>query len=73
MRERERDLRGEGAGGGELVADEVAGGDVGNGEELGEAGGVGALADSRAAKEHPLDISALARRTNDGQRRRERR
>lgn len=50
------------------MADEVAGGDVGDGEELGEAGSVGALADSWAAKEHPLDISGLARSINGGQR-----
>lgn len=55
------------------MADEVAGGDVGNAEELGEAGGVGALADSRAAEENPLDIPALARTTVGGQRRGERR
>lgn len=67
------DLRGEGARGRELAADEITGGDVRNAEELGEAGSVGPLADARAAKEHPLDVPPLARGIIGGQRGRERR
>ena len=53
------DLGSEGTGGGELFADEIAGGDVWDAEEVGEAGSVGAFSDARAAKEHPLDVSVL--------------
>lgn len=47
------------AGGGELLADEIARGDVGDAEESGEAAGVGALADAGAAEEHPLHVPVL--------------
>jgi hypothetical protein len=53
------DLGSEGAGGGELFADEIASGDVGDSKEVGEAGRVGALSDAGAAEEHPLDVSVL--------------
>jgi hypothetical protein len=49
------DLRREGTGGGELFADEIAGGDVRDTEEVREARGVGAFSDAGAAKENPLD------------------
>lgn len=51
-----------GAIGGELVANEVAGGDVRNAEKVAETGGVGALADAGAAQEDPLDVPVLTRR-----------
>lgn len=44
------------AGGGELLADEVTGGDVGDSDELGEPAGVSALPDPGAAEEHPLHV-----------------
>jgi hypothetical protein len=49
------DLRREGTGGGELFANEIAGGDVRDTEEVREARGVGAFSDTGAAKENPLD------------------
>jgi hypothetical protein len=53
------DLGSKGAGGGELFEDEIAGGDVGDAEEVGEGGRVGALSDTGAAEERPLDVSVL--------------
>jgi hypothetical protein len=50
-----RDLRREGTRGGELFAEEIAGGDVRDIEEVREARGVGAFSDAGAAKENPLD------------------
>jgi hypothetical protein len=47
-------LVGEGARGGQGVADEVAGGDVRDAEQLREAAGVGALPHPGAPEEHPL-------------------
>lgn len=47
------------AGGRQLLADEIAGGDVGDAEENGEAAGIGALADTGAAEEHPLHVPVL--------------
>jgi len=52
--EEEENLGREGARGGEFVANEIAGGDVRNGKEVGEATGVGAFADAGTAEEHPL-------------------
>jgi hypothetical protein len=49
------DLRREGTGRGELFADEIAGGDVRDIEEVREARGVGAFSDTGVAKENPLD------------------
>lgn len=49
---------GEGTGGCQLLADEIAGGDVGDTEELGEAAGVGALPYARGPEEHPLHVPA---------------
>lgn len=54
LREAEIYLVGEGARGGQGVADEVAGGDVRDAEQLREAAGVGALAHPGAPEEHPL-------------------
>lgn len=54
-----RDLVGEGARGGELLPDEVSGGNMRHGEETGEAAGVGALADAWATKEDPVDVPVL--------------
>jgi hypothetical protein len=50
------DLRREGTRGGELFADEIAGGNVRDTEEFREARGVGAFSDAGAAKENPLDM-----------------
>lgn len=66
-RERKReeggwDLGRKGAVGGELVADEIAGGDVRDAEEVAEAAGIGAFSDARATQEHPLDIPLLLAR-----------
>jgi hypothetical protein len=49
------DLRREGTRGGELFADEIAGGNLRDTEEFREARGVGAFSDAGAAKENPLD------------------
>ena len=38
------------------MADEIAGGDVRDAEEVAEAAGVGALADAGATQEHPLHV-----------------
>lgn len=54
-----KNLLREGARGGEFFANEITGGDMRDAEELGEAAGVGALADARAAQENPLDVSVL--------------
>ncbi|CAL5334828.1 unnamed protein product [Camellia sinensis] len=45
--------------GGELFADEIAGGDVRDGEEGREAASVSSFSDARAAQENPLDIPEL--------------
>lgn len=58
MRERAR--------GGELLADEIARGDVGDAEESREAAGVGALADAGAAEEHPLHVPVLGEQRRGG-------
>lgn len=52
-------LRSERAGGGELVPDEVAGGDVRDADEARQPGGVGPLADAGAAEEDPLAVPPL--------------
>lgn len=52
-------LRRKGAFGRELVANEITGGDMRNIEEFGEAAGVGALSDARAAEKHPLHIPSV--------------
>lgn len=59
LKQLELNLGREGAGRGELVADEIAGGDVRDTEEFGEARGVGAFSDAWAAKENPLDWVAV--------------
>lgn len=45
---RARNLQGEGSGGGELLANEIAGGDVRDAEKMREASGVSALSDAGA-------------------------
>ncbi|KAM1805118.1 hypothetical protein ACFX12_030904 [Malus domestica] len=54
-----RKLKSKGAGGSQLVADEIAGGDVRDAEKVTEAGGVGSFFDVRATEGDPLDISVL--------------
>ena len=44
------------------MADEIAGGDVRDAEEVAEAAGIGAFSDARATQEHPLDIPLLLAR-----------
>ena len=46
-------------GGSEFFADEIAGGNVRNAEEVAEAASVGALSDAGAAEEHPLHVPVL--------------
>ncbi|EXB87532.1 hypothetical protein L484_005407 [Morus notabilis] len=49
----------------ELFADEIAGGDVGDAEEVAEAAGVGAFSDTEAAEEDPLDVRRWKRRSDN--------
>lgn len=60
-----KNLLREGARVGEFFANEITGGDMRDAEELGEAAGVGALADARAAQENPLNISVLGSFTRE--------
>lgn len=54
-KEEEKNLWRKGAGGGEFVANEIAGGDVRDAEKVGEAASVGSFSDAGAAQEHPLN------------------
>ena len=59
--EEEENLGREWARGGELFADEIAGGDVRDAEEVREPTCVGAFSDAGAAQEHPLHVPLLRR------------